>query len=230
MKTLRILVLFSVFSVIATLHTGAAPLYFTSTNGLADLSGSPLDVTYNSTSGSFQVKGDLQDFIDSSGTDTGDYSGYGGYVISATINNAGVLASGGSVTIIDSASDTLLAGSLKSGASGTAWGYYNNSSIDQFTFLFTVTGGTVASDFGGIGGLCGISLFADFSGNSTGTGHDTPFTGTWGGSFNNLRSSGANTGNGTADIFPVPEPSSFLLVSAGFLCMITLRRRNASRV
>ncbi len=232
------LVVFSIVSLGANLHSHAAPLYFTSTNGLADLSGSPLDVTYNSSGGSFQVNGDLSDFIDSSGNDTGSFSGYGGYSISATINSGGVLASGGTVSISGSLgpdyvySGPLLTGTLESGASGTAWGYYNNNSIDQFTFLFNVTGGDVASDFGGIGALCGVSLFANFEGTQA---HgDTPFTGTWGGSFSNLATSGQYTGpgsgQGSADIFPVPEPSSILLTSVGVaLCMAARRRLNVPR-
>lgn len=232
MKMLRMLVLLGVFSVVTNSQSHAAPLLL-SASGLADLSGSPLDVTYNATGGSFQVNGGLSDYITSLDTDTSDYSGYGGYSLSATINSAGVLASGGTVTISGYIGpdytdyETLLTGSLESGSSGTTWGYYDNNNVNQFTFLFNVTGGNVASDFGGIGAVCGVNLFADFSGNN---GHDTPFTGTWGGSFNNLYNSGAGTGNGSADIFRVPEPSSILLTSVGVaLCMAARRRLNASR-
>jgi len=226
MKTLRILVFLSLFFLFASSHSQAAPLYLTAF-GLADLSGLPLDVTYNSAGGAFHVQGSLQDFIDSLGNDTGDLGFYGSYSISATINGAGVVAPGGTVTISDYASVTLLTGNLVSGSSGVAWGYDNNSSVDQFAFLFTVTGGTEAADFGGLGGLGGVNLFADFGGNA---GHDTPFTGTWGGSFNNLHNSGAGTGNGYADIVPVPELSSILLtLVGGVLCVAARRRLNPPR-
>ena len=227
MKTLRVLALVGMISLAANLHSNAASLILTP--GVpTDLNGSPLDVTYNATSGSFQVTGSLADYIDSSDTDTGDFGFYGGYSISATIDkNTGNVASGGTVTISDYESDTLLTGTLESGASGTVWGYYNNSSIDQFSFLFAVSGGDVAGDFGGIGAVCGINLFADFSGNG---GHDTPFAGTWGGNFNNLYNGGAGTGLGYADIFPVPEPSSILLtLVGGVLCLVARRRLNAPR-
>ncbi len=228
MKTLRVLALVGMISLAANLHSHAASLILIP--GVpTDLNGSPLDVTYDATSGSFQVTGSLSDYIDSSDTDTGDFGFYGSYSISATIDkNTGIVASGGTVTISDIYSDTLLTGNLESGASGTAWGYYNNSSVDQFSFLFNVTSGDAASDFGGVGALCGINLFADFSGNSP---HDTAFSGTWGGNFDNLDSGGANTGNGSADIFPVPEPSSVLLtLVGGVLCLVARRRLSTPRV
>ena len=108
MKTLRVLALVGMISLAANLHSNAASLILTP--GVpTDLNGSPLDVTYNATGGSFQVNGSLSDYITSANVDTGDFSGYGGYSISATIDkNTGNVASGGTVTISDYESDTLL--------------------------------------------------------------------------------------------------------------------------
>jgi len=198
--------------------------------GLPDLTGSSMNVNYTAGSGAFVASGSTTDY-NTSGGDVG-VTTFDSYILSATINNGGNLTSG-TLTIkggVGGGSDvTLLTGSLITGAAGTAFGYGDGAN-ELFQFLFTVSGGSLESAFGGSGAAGGIILSAEFAGNPG----DTPFTGSWASSFNN---NGINGPNGVIDSFAVPEPSSILssilcsilLVAAGVSRLVARRRLNASR-
>jgi len=214
MKTLRLLVLFGVFSLVASSQSKAA----TDINlpeGLPDLAGSPMDVTYNAGTGAFVASGWLSDYNIPGPIDVGA-SVIGSYTLSATINNTGNLT-GGTLTIDGAVGDgdtdvTLLTGILTTGAAGTAFGfgypgYIVGENDDLFQFLFTVNGGSLASAFGGNGAAGGVVLDAWF-GDTSG---DKAFTGSWA-SFNNnagISEKGVGDINSFAvqNSLPVPEPS-----------------------
>ncbi|MGA2281838.1 MAG: PEP-CTERM sorting domain-containing protein [Verrucomicrobiota bacterium] len=124
---------------------------------------------------------------------------------------------------------TLLTATLMTGLSGSppgsapvgsAWDYANYyddpsdpSSFEgtQFAFSFTVTGGILAGDYGGIGSSGVIELFPN---------GDDPFY---------LTTSYSNGGAyGACDIFPVPEPSSNLLFLIGGAVWLVARRCHRS--
>ena len=117
--------------------------------------------------------------------------------------------------------ETLLTADLFNGSAGTAFGFEDPPGGNLFNFLFKVTVGNpdvLADGFNQLYG--GVNLNAWFQ-SSEG---DTPFNGTWTGSFNN---SGSYL-DGISDVsaFLVPEPSSILLSSLGIaLCMAAYRRR-----
>src|SRR5262245_38125353 len=81
--------------------------------------------------------------------------GSGSYSLVARSNQPG-LRTAGSLAIrgdIGAGPETLLSGTLKTGSSGTAFGFQDAPGGNLFEFLFTVTGGDpmVMSDFGGLG-------------------------------------------------------------------------------
>lgn len=128
------------------------------------------------------------------------------YMLTATIDEAGVASAGtltvsGKIASLGATSGTLLTGMYQD------FGYGTGPSGDPFEFIFSVTGGDLASYYGGIGGQIGVLIGA----GSTG------FAG-FAGSFSN--GSGA-----TNDTFYVPEPVSLsLLALVGFV----LRRRRSA--
>ncbi len=218
MTTLRalVLILFSMVLLIADSQSKAATDIPYLTEGLPDLTGSYMDVTYNAGSDAFLASGYTTDYNTSSG-DVG-VSIVDSYTLSATINNAGMLT-GGTLVINGAVGNgntdvTLLTGNLTTGAAGTAFGYGDGGN-ELFQFLFTVNGGSLKNAFGGNGAAGGIILNAWF----TGTSGDQPFTGSWASSFNN---NAGTPGDGSGDInsfMMVPEPSSVLLVLvSGVLC------------
>ncbi len=213
MKTLKIITLMSVLSVGAILRSAANTdiIFPSSPAPLPDLTGSYMDSGYDAGSGAFLVTGWTTDYNISDGhggaTDVG-VSVLDAYTLSATINNSGVLT-GGTITIDGAVGNgntsvTLLTANLVTGAAGTAFGYGDGGN-NLFQFRFNVTGGTLASAFGGTGAAGGVILDAWF--DPTG---DNPFTGSWAGSFD---SHGSQVG--AIDCFAVPEPSSGLLLSVG---------------
>lgn len=122
-----------------------------------------LDIAYDAGTGSFTANQTPSawfeyspDGISSSGA--GDWT----YALTASLDSNGGLTSG-SLEIQDGSSSTQLAGNL------TAFGHFDDTQGDNdlFEFLFDVTGGDLAGDFGALGGIIirtGSSSFAgDFS-------------------------------------------------------------------
>ena len=93
---------------------------------------------------------------------------------------------------------------------------FQDSGGEMFQFVYRITGGTLASDFGGAGGLVGINLDAK----------NSQFSGSFAANFAN---SGLGIENATVDTFiiPVPEPSSatiLLLLTAAAVAVVAFRR------
>ena len=205
----------------------------TLTEGLPDLTGSFMDVSYDAGSSAFLARGWTTDYNIGGATPVG-VSVTDSYILSATINNSRVLT-GGTLTIIGAVNGDgnaiavpLLTADLVTGAAGTAFGYGDGGN-ELFQFRFTVTGGSLESAFGGSGTAGGIILNAWFSGNA---GDDNPFTSSWTSSFDNLSDGDPYTGNGDINCFSVPEPTTtacFLLGLGALVCIQRVNQKRSSR-
>ena len=201
---------------LASSQSRATPLALAPSANAPDFGSGFLNVTYVSTNDTFQATGYTTDYSNG----TLPLTGLGSYTLTATITDAGVLTAG-TLTIqgdVGFGTQTLLTGSLNTGASGTAFGFVDPPGGSVFEFLFTPTGGnpTVVQDFGGTNAAnCGIILDAWFVNGGA------PFNGVWTNDFNN------DGYSGLADTFAaIPEPSSMLLVLLGGVCCVaSLRRR-----
>jgi hypothetical protein len=217
MKTLRItcgLLALSLSTTLPSLAAGSL-LDLVSPEGGPDLFLAPLDVSYDAGSSAFEVAGWTSGYTVPDTAPDG-MPVVGAFTLSAVINGAGVLT-GGTLTALGDFGDgeqTLLTAALTPGASGTAFDV--NSLGTQFSFLFTVTGGTLVNDFGGLNAAGAINLYPWF-----GRG-DIPFS-CWTSSFCNNHS-GAGYGNGVSDCFPVPEPSTITLGLMGAALGAAARR------
>jgi hypothetical protein len=237
MKTLKILAAIGVLSLMANSQSMAmARTDITLTEGLPDLTGSFMDVSYDAGSSVFLASGWTTDYNISDGNggaiDVG-VSQVDSYILSATINNARNLT-GGTLTINGAVNGDgnetavpLLTANLVTGSAGIAFGYGDGGN-ELFQFRFIVSGGTLADDFGGNGTAGGIILNASFSGNA---GDDNPFTGLWSSSFDNLSDGAAYTGNGDINCFSVPEPTTagcFLLGLGAWACFRRVSKKRHS--
>ena len=230
MKILKTLAVIGTLLVLANSQSQArpAPTNITLTEGWPDLAGGTMDVTYNAVSGAFVASGWTMDYNISDGnggpTDVG-VSVTDSYILSATINNSGVLT-GGTLTINGAVGDgdtsvTLLTANLVTGSAGTAFGYGDGNN-NIFQFRFTVTGGTLENDFGGAGTAGGVILDAWFASNPG----NQPFTG----SFNNNAGTPGD-GNGDINSFTVPEPTTagcFLLGLGTLACLHIFAQKRRS--
>jgi len=188
-----------------------------------------LTVSYNASTMQFTVSGLTPSYVDPTGNaayggpdypdfvvDDYDMANPGTFSLSATVNNSGSLVSG-TVAIGCAAGvydpnyeaqldgpGILLEGNL------TAFGYRDGSDYSRFDFEFTVTGGELANDYGGIGATAGTALdTADLS-----------FPGSFTGNFN-------SNGQGDADtlmMVPEPEPQILVILSLLGLCGVARRR------
>lgn len=162
--------------------------------------------------GVLTVTGDTTDYTQPSGgapvsvTDSPGGFLSGAFSLSAIIGTNGVLQSG-SLTISGAIDDLGIPGPLLLSGTITAFGFQGNSSPnpDEFEFLFNVTGGALAADYGPVGGTL---LHPG----------DTSFNGSFLANF-------SNDGTGYADTRAIPEPSSVLLVGMSLLGLCGVVRR-----
>lgn len=167
-----------------------------------------IDVTYDATADQFNAMGFSLNFNGS------NLDVLGVFDLSATIDDAGALGTGGTLSIggeIGTNTSPLLEGGL------TDFGF-NPAGGNPFEFLFEVTGGSLASDFGGIGAQGGIILSSL-----------TTFPGTFLSDFDNLNSGTPGTGTGFADVgsVMVPLPGAVVLGVFGLGIVGVVRRKIA---
>jgi hypothetical protein len=148
----------------------------------------------------------------------------GTFLISATVNNAGV-ASSGSLTM---GGKVLGYGSTGPLLTGNNLSFFNsfftdtqnpNSDVAMFEFLFDVSGGDLATMYGGLGAKVGVILSWVSAGGDVAQNQFTA-------NFDNLNGHTFGEGWGTAmaDMgTPIPEPATLLLIGAGGLL---LRKRS----
>jgi hypothetical protein len=237
MKTLKILFLCSAAFLLMTLQSPAQGLLLSPYDpGIGpptptDLAATQVPVSYSG--GTFNAGGTappvLLSYTDPAGIPWGQ-SGTGSFTLTANIDSSGNLSSGSfTVTaVLDESDPILLAATLMTGPPGSppgtapigsAWDYanYYDGGFDGtlIAFSFTVTDGTLAGDFGGIGASGIIELSPN--GNN-------PF---------DLATSYSNGGYyGTADIIPVPEPTTagcFLLGLGALACGRHFSKNRRSR-
>lgn len=181
--------------------------------GLPDITSDTIGLNYTSGGGSnnFTASGWAQK-MDFDGVAPLDYSITGAgrsYTITATIDSAGVATGGlltvnGNVTLhapqpVGTYTSPLLTGTL------TQFGY-DPSADGNLEFVFSVTGGSLESLYGGQGALVGVVLIsANFPGSFA-----SSFTGS----------------GGQSDTAPVPEPATCLFLLAGGVMLAVGRRRN----
>jgi hypothetical protein len=210
MRIARVLTLIGVVSLLANSQS-KAQLLTLQPNQLPDFSVGNMTVQYAASSGIFTVTASADDlpgtYFDTLNNET-DYIG-ADFNLTAYVTSAGNLTNG-TLTIAgdlydDNGYTDLLTGTLATGAEGTAFGATNDVyTATAFNFVFTITGGTLASDYGGVNAPDGyFVLYPD--GGST-------FSGSWTSDFAD------HPGNGYGDVKAIPEPSSFvLLMFAGTL-------------
>jgi hypothetical protein len=144
------------------------------------------------------------------------------------VDHTGVLL-GGALTItgnIGNGDETLLTGNLVPGPSGQYFGFVDppiteKGGGNEFEFEFWITGGEPSITVGDytsqlVGGVDLDAVF-DFYGD------DIPFAGYWTNDFNN--NGGSDNGNGLANVFLIPEPSSILLALTGGVLLVAAYRR-----
>jgi hypothetical protein len=195
-------------------RAAANPLNLVPPTDAPDFGVSSVSVTYTASTDSFQAQGYVTGYANGSVS----LVTWGSFLMSAMISDAGVLGIG-SLTIegdIGNGVETLLAGDLQTGSSGTAFGSLEPLGGSLFEFQFVVSGGnsSVMQDFGGLNiGRGGIIFDAWFENGGV------PFLGSWTSDFHN------DGVSGTAEAFKsVPEPGSILLLLAGIAAIATHRK------
>ncbi len=246
MRTLRVLALGSAAFLLAAVQSPAQDLllnqYAGSLGPPADMAGLSLTASYTPSSQTFYMTAYPDESVlyeDAAGNSY--WVDQGNFSVTANINSSGYLSAGSfSVTGILKQEDTpvypqgdILTGTLLAGLPGnppgtalvgsaydytTAFGAFEDGGdFSQIDFTFTVTGGALAGDFGGIGSQAIIS-FSSWQES---------------GPFGDWTTSWSNEGGGMCDVFPVvPEPSSilvFLMGGAAWLMAQRCRRNTLTR-
>jgi len=172
-----------------------------------DIFSSGINVGYTASSGELTATGTASTFEDD-GVGPPLTIDNGSFDLTANIDNSGVLSAGtldigGTINSIGANSNILLTGTL------TDLGFPTSGSGDPLEFLFNVTGGDLASDYGTSGGI--ILTQSGFSDGFTLDFNNGPFA-------------------GVADIgVVVPVPAALWLFGSGLLGLtgIAARRRSA---
>lgn len=206
MSTRISLVILAVLS-IAAVPAQAALLDLTLLDS-PDITSGFADVMYTAATDEFIASGWSLSMFDGNG-DPVNIDPAGSFDIGATIDETGA-PTGGALAITGQVltfGPTLLTAEL------TAFGYLDGGG-DLFEFLFTVTGGDLATTefYGEPGTVVGVILDANGS----------DFSGSFNSDFNNNFGM-PGFGMGVSDTAPIPEPSSLLLLLVGGV--LAFRRR-----
>lgn len=200
-RVLRFVLLVGLMALVVPASSGAAPL------GLVlqtpDVLLSTIDITYDSVFDAFDATGFALSIdglnLDAPGT----------FSLSAVIDDLGVLSSG--VLSIQGTQGGLNSGILLTGTLNN-FGFFGDALGMVFEFTFDVTGGDLLSAYSGrSGGIIMSSALNSFSG--------------FGSNFDNLIIGIPGTGGGIADIAPVPEPGTGLLIMTGLALLASRRPR-----
>lgn len=206
----------------------------------ADMAGLSLTASYTPSSHSFGITAyPDQSVLYSDAAGTGYWINDGSFSVNANINSSGYLSFGslsvtGTLMLEDqqmSSLGNILTGTLMAGMPGSPPGaalvgsaYDYATTIGAFDdggdfslidFTFTVTGGVLANDFGGVGSSAIISFSSWQESGPIGD-----WTTSW-----------SNQGAGMCDVFPVPEPTTtacFLLGLGALVCIQRLNQRRRS--
>ena len=214
--------------------------------GAAVAHAAPIDVTsngvrlsYDSSSDTLTVAGFTITF-DVNGTAPPDYnisqigpSNFGEININMTVNPSNNTSTGGTISLtgkintpaqdsnpnvppVTATSGTLLTGNI------TSFDFPASAGGTVFDFFLTVTGGDLASLYGGIGAHAEttVNAFND-------SGGATPFPGNFNSSFSNT--SNPFSDNGVSDTFAVPEPMSLSMIILSLLGFSAVRVRVSPR-
>lgn len=177
------------------------------TKSTPDIFSDFITVSYNASSKTFTAQYGSPETLDTDKITSHDSDIINGsFTITAAVNNSGQATSGtltidGTIPSRGYNSGTLLTGTL------TQFGYQNPPGGQVFDFIFTVTGGDMASLYGSKAGVNLSYVGNDFKGVFT--------------------SNFSNTGMGETDTFSVPEPASMMVLAGGLLCAAIRRRRKA---
>ncbi len=174
-----------------------------------DITGNPLNISYNASTRAINISGNSSSFFTYNGGNLLNAAITNAtYALTGTINSAGALT-GGMLTITGTLADaginstsTLLTGTL------TNFGFTSSGTAGLFEFTFDNTGGDSRLGFGPLGGVIftTTSLPANFN---------------FATSFSNI----VGRGDTFAANNPVPEPASIVLLTLGGLGMAAKRRR-----
>ena len=209
MKLRAVCLTLCLLSIVAVGAAQAVPLNVTLAPA-PDVFSSFIGDNYHHLTGAFTATGYAMTLDDDGVGPLHNISG-GTFSLNATINSSGV-ATGGTLSIGGSVPDLSIGGPLLTGTL-SAFGFAGvaNSPLE---FVFLVSGGSLASLYGGNGASAGVIL--------TGTG----FNGTFGADF----STAFGAISDTAPVAAAPEPATLLLVlGGGAVYAVRKRCRNRRR-
>lgn len=173
-----------------------------------DIASGFIDVQYNATSNVLSAMGFALTYDDDGISPVENIFG-GSFQIAAVVNESGI-ATGGSLTVggnVAGVGPSLLSGSL------VDFGFVDGGG-DLLEFVFQVMGGDLAAVYGGVGSTVGVIM--DINGQG--------YSGNWTQSFNNRISGIPGTGNGVANVAPLPTPGTIALLALAGLCGARRRR------
>lgn len=177
-----------------------------------DIASGFIDVTYDANSDVFEADGFALTYEQDMGQVTNINDG--SFNISAIIDDLGVGQSG-SFQVFGTLDGGLFGEPLLLSGSLNEVGFDDDGG-QILEFTFSLTGGDLVEDFGGVGTIVGVIMDLQ-SGN---------YSGDWAQSFNNLMNGEPGTGMGNADLAPlIPAPAAVTLFGVAGL-LIRRRRRH----